>query len=118
MLGRNLSDMTTIRFGRPHKKQKACYLSFYMLCVTQLGEIRTCGAPFPACPALGNIKDRTLVEAWNSDARREFLLDMLEGRRFLNPVCRDCDYPNDVPMEEDEIDPHAQKLIPRFTKMN
>ena len=79
-----------------------------------LGEIRPCGAPFSACPALGNIADTTLVEAWNSEARREFLLAMLEGRRFENPVCKDCDYPNDVPMEEDEIDPYVDELIPKF----
>lgn len=114
LLGQNASDMTTTRFGRPHRKQKACYLSFYMMCVNPLGEIRPCGAPFSACPALGNIADTTLVEAWNSEARREFLLAMLEGRRFENPVCKDCDYPNDVPMEEDEIDPYVDELIPKF----
>ncbi len=116
ILGKNITDMTTTRFGRAHKKQKACYLSFYMMCVNPLGEIRPCGAPFQGCEGLGNIEDTTLVEAWNSDVRREFLLNMLKGNRCQNDVCKDCDYPNDVPSENDEIDPHAEELIQKFTK--
>ena len=77
ILGKDKTDMTTTRFGRAHKKQKSCYLSFYMMCVTPLGEIRPCGAPFQGCPGLGTIFDTTLVEAWNSEARRKFLLEML-----------------------------------------
>lgn len=116
ILGENITDMTTTRFGREHKKQKACYLSFYMMCVDPLGEIKPCGAPFQACKDLGNIDDVTLVEAWNSNVRREFLLDMLKGNRCQNDVCKDCDYPNDVPSENDEIDPYAEELIKKFEK--
>lgn len=116
ILGENITEMTTTRFGREHVKQKACYLSFYMLCVTPLGEIKPCGAPFNACKDLGNINDTTLLEAWNSDVRREFLLDMLKGNRCQNDVCKDCDYPNDVPSENDEIDPYAEELIKNFEK--
>ena len=116
ILGKNITDMTTTRFGRMHKKQKACYLSFYMMCVDPLGEIRPCGAPFQGCEGLGNIEETTLVEAWNSDVRREFLLNMLKRNRCQNDVCKDCDYPNDVPSENDEIDPHAEELIQKFTK--
>ena len=65
---------------------------------------------------MGNIEDTTLVEAWNSDVRREFLLNMLKENRYQNDVCKDCDYPNDVPSENDEIDPHAEELIQKFTK--
>ena len=28
--------------------------------------------------------------------------------------CRDCDFPNDVPTENDEIDPYADELIKKF----
>ena len=87
-----------------------------MMCVNPLGEIRPCGAPFQGCEGLGNIEDTTLVEAWNSDVRREFLLNMLKGNRYQNDVCKDCDYPNDVPSENDEIDSHAEELIQKFTK--
>lgn len=114
MLGHNVSDMTTTRFGRPHKKQKACYLSFYMMCVTPNGEIRPCGAPFQSCEGLGNIFDTTLVKAWNSEERKDFLLDMLSGKRFDNSICKECDYPNDVPSTHDEIDPHVDVLMEKF----
>lgn len=116
LLGRNLTEMTTTRFGRPHVKQKACYLSFYMMSINPLGEIRPCGAPFQGCKGLGNVNETTLLKAWNSEVRREFLLSMLKGERFANPVCKDCDYPNDVPTENDEIDPWADELIEKFSK--
>lgn len=114
MLGKNLTEMTVTRFGRPHKKQSACYLSFYMMSVTPMGEIRPCGAPFQGCKGLGNINSTTLVDAWNSTARKKFLIDMLTKKRFENNVCKDCDYPNDVPSENDEIDPYAEDLIKRI----
>lgn len=113
MLGHNVSDMTTTRFGRLHKKQKACYLSFYGMAVKANGEICPCGAPFQSCE-LGNIFDTTLVKSWNSKERKKFLLDMLKGKRFENPVCKDCDYPNDVPSTHDEIDPHIDVLMEKF----
>lgn len=116
LLGKNNTDMTTTRFGRLHKKQKACYLAFYDMNVTPDGEIRPCGAPFQGCPGLGNIRNTSLVEAWNSDVRRKFLLSMLQGERYKNPVCCDCDYPNDVPTENDEIDPFVEDLIPKFIR--
>lgn len=115
LLGRNLTEMTTTRFGRQHIKQKACYLSFYMLRVDSVGEIAPCGAPFHPFN-MGNVNETTLLKAWNSEARREFLLSMLKGERFANPVCKDCDYPNDVPTENDEIDPWADELIEKFSK--
>ena len=44
------------------------------------------------------------------------MLEMLKGNRYMNDVCKDCDYPNDVPSENDEIDPHADELIKKFDK--
>ena len=115
--GKSGQDMTITRFGRPHVKQKACYLSFYMLTVDPDGEIRPCGAPFNPCKGMGNVKTTTLVKAWNGKAYRQFCLDMLEGKRFENPICRDCDYPNDVPCEGDEIDPYVDILIPKYKEI-
>lgn len=114
LLGHNLTEITTTRFGRTHIKQKACYLSFYMMSVNPIGEIRPCGAPFQGCPGLGNVNTTTLLAAWNSNVRRKFLVQMLKGKRFDNPICKDCDYPNDVPTENDEIDPYADELIKKF----
>lgn len=115
ILDQNLTDMTTTRFGRVHKIQKACYLAFYMMCLNPDGNIKTCGTPFPGM-WLGNIQDRTLVEAWNSSERKEFLLSMLRGERENMDCCRDCDFPNDVPSENDEIDPYADELIRKFER--
>lgn len=113
ILGENFTDMTTTRFGRMHKKQKACYLAFFMMVLNPDGRIKTCGTPFPGM-WLGDIKERTLVEAWNSSERKKFLLDMLRGNRNNIEFCQDCDFPNDVPTENDEIDPYADELIKKF----
>lgn len=115
MLGSNNTEITTTRFGRIHKKQKACYLAFFMLCLNPDGKIKTCGTPFPGL-WLGDIKERTLVEAWNSLERRNFLIRMLKGEREGMECCNECDFPNDVPSEKDEIDPYAEELIQKFTK--
>ncbi len=117
ILGDNESNMTTSRFGRPHLKQKACYLSFYMLSIAPDGDIRPCGAPFNPCKELGNVRTTTLLQAWNSQDHNRFLIGMLEGKRFENSACKDCDYPNDVPYEGDEIDPHVEKLLEKYKEL-
>lgn len=118
ILGENKSNMTTSRFGRPHVKQSACYLSFYMLTIDPDGGIRPCGAPFDPCyRELGNVQTTTLLKAWNSRAYHQFCINMLEGKRFENPVCKDCDYPNDVPYEGDEIDPYVDLLLPKYKEL-
>ena len=117
ILGDNESNMTTSRFGRPHLKQKACYLSFYMLSIAPDGDIRPCGAPFNPCKELGNVQTTTLLQAWNSQDHNRFLIGMLEGKRFENSACKDCDYPNDVPYEGDEIDPHVEKLLEKYKEL-
>lgn len=109
--------LTVSRFGRKHMKQKACYLSFYNLCIDPKGDIKPCGAAYNPCVELGNISGTTLLDAWNRKERILFLMKMLEGKRFENPVCKVCGYPDDVPLPGDEIDPWADELLVRYRKL-
>lgn len=41
---------------------------------------------------IGNIKDMTMEQAWNSDFRQERIMEHIAGLRSLVPGCKDCNY--------------------------
>lgn len=70
-----------------------CPLPFITLHIRPNGGIAVC--PLPLCPGeLGNIREMSLVEAWNSPQRLEILLAHASEKRGMYPECRDCVQPN------------------------
>ena len=56
------------------------------------GDISVC--PLPTCPEiLGNIRDHTLPELWNSERRRKILLDHAVCQRENCEACNGCTQP-------------------------
>lgn len=71
----------------------SCPLPFYSLHIRPDGGIAAC--PLPLCPAhMGNIREVSLQEAWNSRERLQLLADHAECARERYPACADCTQPN------------------------
>lgn len=70
-----------------------CPLVFYTLHIRPNGTIAPC--PLPVCPLdLGNIRDVSLQEAWNSEERLRLLLDHAESARERRAACAECVQPD------------------------
>lgn len=87
-----------------------CPRPFYQILIDVDGSVRPCcnyAPPF----ILGNIHEASLVSLWNSDVMNQFRLVQVNGERFLNPVCRDCQSPVYGLNAEDNLDKFKNKLL-------
>ena len=113
------ADMTkekieTNKYGDAFKVQQCCPLVFYTINVLPDGTIYPCSHIRPPFK-LGNVRNTTLMEAWNSMQKKEFLKDMLENGRFEVETCRDCYVPqNTVMTPGDSIDAYADEIRARL----
>lgn len=70
-----------------------CPLPFYTLHIRPDGGIAAC--PLPLCPLhMGNIREVSLQEAWNSEAHLRLLLDHAECARERHAACVNCTQPD------------------------
>lgn len=89
-----------------------CFSSFYALTMNMNGDIYPCCSNPQAC-LLGNVKDTSVYEMWNSDKLHEFWKLQLTDR-YKHPICKQCVRPTNVLQEGDNLDPYKQELLKRL----
>ncbi|MBP2662129.1 MAG: Radical protein [Firmicutes bacterium] len=108
------TDTTANKFGYAFGEVNYCSLLFYKMLVAPGGEIYPC-TNLPPPMSLGNIRDITLQEAWNSRKRLEFLKEHLGLTRYKHTPCEGCFVPvNTVTSSEDIIDPYRDVILDRL----
>lgn len=92
-----------------------CPNTFTSLVINVEGDISMCGKEVGPC-YLGNVKHTSLMDAWNSEKRTDFLRLQLNKRRFENPICKDCQIPTEsLASEKDILDPYADEILQKLT---
>lgn len=108
------TDTTANKFGYAFGEVNYCSLLFYKMLVAPGGEIYPC-TNLPPPMSLGNIRDITLQEAWNSRKRLTFLQEHLRLTRYKNAHCKGCFVPvNTVTAPGDIIDPYRDAVLDRL----
>jgi len=98
------------KYGAATGIQPYCQLLFYELIVSPEGDIYPCSNIVPPF-TLGNVRDTTLLKAWNSEARERFLREHLANTRMANSICKECNLPNSaVKDERDLITPYVDLI--------
>lgn len=95
--------------GNKPLETEVCSMPFYMMVVEPSGQVVPCCStevPF----ILGNIKENSLIEIWNSDKRKMFLLMQLKNRS-INTICKKCTVPQFGLQEGDYLDAYKNELI-------
>lgn len=102
------------RYDIPERKVKVCSQPFYRLNIMQNGSVTL-------CTMLGlheewmNIHQASLMEIWNSAARKQKLIKNL--RNIYDEelsLCKNCNIKFDFAYEEDMLDPYAEEIIRRL----
>lgn len=83
--------------GTPRTQKIACPLVLYMLTVNSNGKISICNDDWMQVHNIGDARVNTLLEIWNGQRLRHFRLMHLEGRRYENAACKNCDYMQVLP---------------------
>jgi len=108
------SGTTANKFGDTFGEVDYCPLLFYKIMVAPNGEIYPC-TNLPPPMSLGNIRDVTLREAWNSSGRLDFLKEHLRLKRHQHAPCAGCFVPvNTVTSPGDIIDPYRDMILDRL----
>ena len=104
-------------YSQPYSNLKACPPVFYMFQVVSDGSVFPCGAPgLPLSFSIGNCKEHSLKELWDSDARYSLVKKMLTVGASQIPICNKCDCINT--MGYDSVDDSAEELLSRLEVMN
>ena len=107
-------ETETNKYGDIFKVQLCCPLIFYTINILPDGTIYPCSHIRPPFK-LGNVKDTTLLNAWSSAQRKDFLKNMLTDGRFGFETCKDCYVPqNTVMTPGDSIDAYADEICARL----
>lgn len=105
------AEGTKNKFGQDYGPIDCCSILFYKIWVAPDGQIYPCtGLPPPM--DLGNIREISLCDAWNSRKRLEFLKEHLRVAYHDNPSCAGCFVPiNTITSEKDVIDPYRETIL-------
>lgn len=102
---------TTDRYKENEKV--CCSSTFYTLYTLADGKIAPC-CDHPQPIIYGNIHEMGLVEAWNSEKRKNFLIQHLTHRRCENSICAQCAAPLAKRFESDKLDGHEEEILRRL----
>lgn len=111
----NIKEKSNInKYGEYFGEIKSCIQVFYNLLITPQGNIYPCAHLTPPI-SLGSIQERTLLEAWNSNERIEFLKKNLIKGCISEVNCRECYVKyNSIKVKEDLIDSYSEEILDRL----
>lgn len=98
--------------GQQVQNIRVCPFIFYSFVINSDGSITCCCADWKHEFILGNVKDKSVKEIWNSRELRKFWIDMLKGNKDKYHMCKKCLYP--VYDCNDNIDNYAEDILKKF----
>ncbi len=99
-------------YGNPIGNVQTCPYIFYSVSVNSDGSVSLCFLDWARKLVIGNVREQSLREIWESDALFEHRLAHLQGLRHRNPTCSSCgQLSHCLP---DNIDPYAEHLAEKL----
>lgn len=100
-------------YGQPiNKDALVCPYIFYGYSVNADGLVSACFIDWGRKLIIGDVREQSMKEIWNSDLMNKLRLQHLRGERKQNPVCGNCGQLSNC--QPDNIDPHREILLERF----
>lgn len=105
-------DFSLTQNGNELPEIKVCPQPFYMLQVNPEGNIVPCCSMLTPV-VLGNCEKENIVDIWHGKAYKNFQILLLEGKKELNKVCRECQTYKYGTFKEDILDNDIEKILER-----
>lgn len=100
--------------GQELKQVKICPFPFYNLIINPDGQVTLCCADWKRKFVVGDLKEQSFYDIWNSDKLRNFWIDMLKGKKNKYEMCQKCLLP--VYDCNDNIDDFAEQILGRINR--
>lgn len=103
-------------YGEKLQSINVCPQIFFTMIMDQEGNIFPCSDAYYnfTSPKIGNIKNNTLKEIWNSEELKTLRINHLEGKRFCLNSCKDCDHINALNNKFDNLDDCREEILKKF----
>lgn len=99
-------------YQQPISDTDVCPYIFYGYSVNADGLVSSCFVDWGRKLIIGDVREQSMLEIWNSDKMNELRLQHLEGKRRQNPVCGSCGQVSHC--LPDNIDAHRVELLDRM----
>ncbi|HDZ86295.1 hypothetical protein LCGC14_1000780 [marine sediment metagenome] len=86
----NYSEIVVKPEGQSSTEKMYCHDIFEAIYILSSGEVIGCCSDFRKKYILGNIKDQSFAEIWNSDINQQRRHDMMHGNLYDFEPCKDC----------------------------
>jgi len=106
-------QVTRAEFQKGLHNHMACPRPFMAMVISSMGDVVMCTHDAPRATKVGDVKNNTLEEIWNSDKLFEFRKMHLSGRKHENLLCRNCDWYKLFPIEDNVDGVPVEKFRPR-----
>ena len=90
-----------------------CTYIFYAMAVNSDGTVSACCPDWDQKLIVGNLRQQSLKEIWDSKPMHDLQMQHLQGKRRDNPVCRECGHVKYA--QTDNIDSYKQQLSDKLT---
>lgn len=97
------------QYGGTVKDRKICSYIFYSMAVNADGTVSACCPDWEEKLIIGNLRENSIYEIWNSDKLRKLQYQHLKGERKKNSVCGNCGHIKFC--QVDDIDEYAEVIL-------
>lgn len=89
-----------------------CTYIFYAMAINSDGTVSACCPDWDQKLVVGDLRQKSLKDIWNSPAMRTLQMQHLDGKRRDNPVCQECGHIKYAQI--DNIDSYKQQLLDKL----
>lgn len=108
-----LSISETHQYSQANEKKDVCTYIFYAMSVNADGTVSACCPDWNQKLLIGDVKEQSLKEIWQSQAMQDLRVLHLQGKRCDNDTCRSCGHIDTA--QVDNIDAFKADLLERLT---
>lgn len=93
---------------------EVCPFVFYKMRITSDGKAILCSADWDHLLVIGDLRESSIKEIWESDTLFEYQVKFLRGERSTIPFCRDCEMFRYTQLVH--LDPYREQILQRLLK--
>lgn len=95
-----------------HRESEVCPFPFYKMRITSDGKALLCSADWDHLRPIGDLREQSIKEIWESDTLRRIQLKFLRGERDSLEGCSDCEMFRYTQLVH--LDPHRVEMLQKF----
>ena len=103
-------------YGQEIKEVDVCPYVFYSFSINSDGRVSLCFLDWSKKLLLGDVRESSVKEIWQSKEMRQYQKMFLEGKRKKHPICGNCGQMSHG--SPDDLDSHKEEILTKLHSIN